>query len=392
MIHVCYALYDANGLYSKFVGTSMSSLFQNTSSPVKIHILHDQTLNEKNKSRFTELTNSCGQLIEFHSVSLDSETFVLMEGSKFSPATLYRLAICEILPDDIEKVIYLDGDTVVYTDIAELWNEPLNDAPLGAVLDVGQVKNNPNKSITPICDLPNVKRERYFNAGVLLLNLKHIRKVMPNFFKDCLKFFREHSDLCRYLDQDILNYFFNENYQQLNYKYNKAVHYEILKNIPISEGIYHYIANFTLGIFDNPYNRLFWKYFSKTPWCDENFIFRTFNLIPKISAHNSSIMRDLVFELCNTPRRKFILSEGDEKSFIQKMFPENEYNVYQDPSTNININRGEIAVFVIPNYEYAKNFLEQNGLKENIDFVDGRLLFSLSGLSPTEQYSLIKDL
>ena len=296
------------------------------------------------------------------------------------------------MPDNIDKAIYLDGDTVVNMDIAELWKEPLNNAPLGAVLDVGQIEICKDMPTTPLCDLPNVKRERYFNTGSLLLNLKHIRKIIPNFFNDCVNFFQEHSDLCRYPDQDILNYFFNENYQQLPYKHNKSVHYELLKNSPISEGIYHYITTFTLGIFDNPYNRLFWKYFSKTPWCDENFIFHAFNLIPKISAYNANIMRNLVFMLCNAPRRKFILSEGNEKEFIQKMFPENEYNIYQDPSANININQGEIAAFFIPNYEYAKNLLEQNGLKESVDFVDGRLLFSLSGLSSTEQYALIKNL
>ena len=86
-VHVCYALYDANGLYSKFVGTSVLSLFQNASSLVTAHILHDHTLNEENKNKFIKLANSYKQKVEFHSVSIDEETFRFMERTKFSPAS-----------------------------------------------------------------------------------------------------------------------------------------------------------------------------------------------------------------------------------------------------------------------------------------------------------------
>ena len=33
MIQVCYGLYDKDGRYSKFTGTSMLSIFENTSAP-----------------------------------------------------------------------------------------------------------------------------------------------------------------------------------------------------------------------------------------------------------------------------------------------------------------------------------------------------------------------
>ena len=33
MIHVCFALYDKTGTYSRFTGTAMLSLFENSSTP-----------------------------------------------------------------------------------------------------------------------------------------------------------------------------------------------------------------------------------------------------------------------------------------------------------------------------------------------------------------------
>lgn len=52
MIHVCYALYDKNGKYSKLTGTSICSLFENTKAWVTIHLLHDHTLTEENRAKF----------------------------------------------------------------------------------------------------------------------------------------------------------------------------------------------------------------------------------------------------------------------------------------------------------------------------------------------------
>ncbi len=41
MIHICYGIYDKTGHYSKFIGISMISIFENTKESVTVHILHD---------------------------------------------------------------------------------------------------------------------------------------------------------------------------------------------------------------------------------------------------------------------------------------------------------------------------------------------------------------
>ncbi|MBR3050926.1 MAG: hypothetical protein IKG61_05695 [Selenomonadaceae bacterium] len=55
MIHVCFGLYDKTGSYSKFTGTAMLSLFENTSADVTVHILHDETLTQDNREKFIYL-------------------------------------------------------------------------------------------------------------------------------------------------------------------------------------------------------------------------------------------------------------------------------------------------------------------------------------------------
>ena len=55
MVHVSYAMTDKNGTYSKYIGAFMCSLFERTNSWVTIHLLHDDTLTEKNRDYWTIL-------------------------------------------------------------------------------------------------------------------------------------------------------------------------------------------------------------------------------------------------------------------------------------------------------------------------------------------------
>ena len=37
MIHVCFGLYDKHGTYSKFTGTTMLSIFENSNTPPPVN-------------------------------------------------------------------------------------------------------------------------------------------------------------------------------------------------------------------------------------------------------------------------------------------------------------------------------------------------------------------
>lgn len=52
MIHVCYAIYDKIGSFSRIAAASLQSLYDNTDAWVTIHILHDNTLSEENKEKY----------------------------------------------------------------------------------------------------------------------------------------------------------------------------------------------------------------------------------------------------------------------------------------------------------------------------------------------------
>ena len=52
MMHVCYAIYDKTGSFSRIAAASLQSLYDNTDAWVTVHILHDNTLSEENKEKY----------------------------------------------------------------------------------------------------------------------------------------------------------------------------------------------------------------------------------------------------------------------------------------------------------------------------------------------------
>ena len=105
-VHVCYALYDKKGTFSKYIGTSMTSLFENTKADVTVHLLHDSTLTDENRRLFAQTAKTYGQSICFY--DMESAAGEVLQGvlkilpaavvTRFSQAALYRLLVGIVLP------------------------------------------------------------------------------------------------------------------------------------------------------------------------------------------------------------------------------------------------------------------------------------------------------
>ena len=98
------------------------------------------------------------------------------------------------LPDlypNLEKVLYLDADTVLLDDVANLFNIDLGNNLVGAIPDgaVASIKEFQDyvELVVGLKDYRN-----YFNAGILLMNLEELRKyrfqVKFMYLLDTIKF------------------------------------------------------------------------------------------------------------------------------------------------------------------------------------------------------------
>jgi lipopolysaccharide biosynthesis glycosyltransferase len=117
--------------------------------------------------------------------------------SHTTPATWFRLLLPNILPADIERLIYLDPDTIVLSDISELFHTDMQSAPLAAVVDYN------NTRMSAMYELKN-----YVNSGVLLMDLQEWRD--KDYVALCLEHARRTRDEHLFTDQCAINTFFAE--------------------------------------------------------------------------------------------------------------------------------------------------------------------------------------
>ncbi len=373
MIDVAFALHDRNGQYSKNVATAIASIFENTKEQVRIHLLHDNTLVHERRLLFKTLCNDYSQEIFFYKIA-NKENF---QSQRFSAAAFFRLYLPDVLPQYIHKIIYLDADICVNLDIIDLWNANLGDKSLGGVRNWIECSDE-----LKICKSIGIAEEFYFNSGVLVMDIDKIRKNHNLVKETCL--FLEKYPFAELPDQDALNYIFNQEIFLLEGKYNTLVkddEYEIMEN-----RIYHFAGakkpwNTYCGIYTN----LYCKYFAKTPWFNGEFLSELYSQFDKKTKWLENFYQ-------RTNRCKIILFGAGYlgEKLVHKLnlssdtayFVDNNNKKWDNKIANISIfspevmlkEKGDykIVIALIIYYDEIKNWLIENGYKENIDFFDGR--------------------
>lgn len=204
---------SADEHYAPFVATTMASICYNTKSFCEFYIL-DAGISEESKEKICELKKQFNNFsIEFINVDLE-KYFRNFQETKDITKAMYSRFLIPILKPELDKVIYSDVDVTFMGDIREMFDEPLNNYPLGAVWEMyaEHTFNIERKHRLHLSDC-----HRYFSSGNLLIDCKKWREnditnkliglVQSNTFKlNCP-------------DQDIMNIYFDNNYQILPTRY-----------------------------------------------------------------------------------------------------------------------------------------------------------------------------
>jgi lipopolysaccharide biosynthesis glycosyltransferase len=140
-----------------------------------------------------------------HFNGADQKTF---KNQWISLACYYRLLIPEILPEDVDKVFYFDGDMIADADLAKIYDEMPDDKLLAAVIELEATAHSDSilKHLRGWEEFAKFNEDRrqapYFNAGFFIMNLKLARKL--DIFGDFMKFLAAHPNP-PIADQDTLN-------------------------------------------------------------------------------------------------------------------------------------------------------------------------------------------
>ena len=196
--------------YMHHFAVAATSCIVNTEMPITLWALFND-VSDGNKRKFKKTVESLKKNTVLNIIDLDPEKLAGLQRDKYiSTATYLRLFIPDLLPKDIDKVLYLDTDIIVYRDISDLWNIDISDYPIGAVTDPILKKYHREYDIPESTPL--------FNAGILVMNLKKWRE------KDLGKKALDYSVKTGHNDQIALNKLIGGNYFELDPRWNDAGH------------------------------------------------------------------------------------------------------------------------------------------------------------------------
>ncbi len=274
--------------YAPFVATTIASICDNTKAFCEFYIL-DGGIKEENKEKICELKKQFENFsIEF--IEINFEQFKNFKETDYITVSMYFRFLIPNLKPEINKALYSDVDVIVVGDIQKFYEQNLNNHIIGAIPDLCR-----NKEF-----LDNVKEclglkldSEYFNSGVLLLDCKKWRENdITNKLFETEKKYREK---LRMPDQDVLNIFFENNYEILDKIFNEQDTSENFVIRHFSGSIKPWQADFYLHSKEKrPYKTanldLFWKYAKMTSFYDRimkikkdfleaNLLYKRFNNI-----------------------------------------------------------------------------------------------------------------
>lgn len=263
--------------YAQHIAVVIASIMAHTKEQIRYFIVNDNISNDKiiKLKRTAEFFKA-----EIHFINVPEKNFnnVYLSGH-VSKAAYFRLALADILPDNIEKVLYLDVDLLVYDDIKILWNTDSEDLPLGAVPDYGiMASSRLCKQKERVIGLP--VGEKYFNSGVLVVNLKKWRE--KKYFSKILEIINNNQ--FPHHDQDALNKLFMYKWKILDLRWNiippvfnlfpKVLFNNIYRKSALeakkNPGIIHYAGRYKPWEFSeyNGFNDMYYKCLKKTAFAD----------------------------------------------------------------------------------------------------------------------------
>lgn len=236
-------VFSINKEYYKQVAVVIRSILENSTSHFDFFILSIDLSDRIIKILKDVILNidcdSTISLIDMHQFineNLDCYMSKREDYNHISKETFFRFYIPRIF-SDYEKILYLDSDILVFDDLKKLFEHNIDNTYAGVIEDPWQkynrqtkshkIKTQPQMSFNEY--LNNIihinEKGVYFNAGVLLLNLKQMRE--DNIENQLWTFAQKHSPL-EYQDQDVLNAVFSQRITIIHQRWNLLKDYETL--------------------------------------------------------------------------------------------------------------------------------------------------------------------
>lgn len=237
-----------------------------------IHFMHRQTLPSEQVARLGDFITASGGHWRSHSVG-DDLLQDFPQNWRYSREAWYRTLLPELLPE-VERVLYLDADTLIMGSLDTLWSTDLESNVIGAVA-------NP---LYPFMDTEFMRNlglkpgRDYFNSGVLLMDLARWRE--QGLTQELHAFVATHGAAQQWPDQNALNAVLRGRWLSLPPRWNAQNVYFDLKpsQLPCTPeqtrqarknpAIVHFVAPYKPWDYlcKHPNRKDYFKHLAATPW------------------------------------------------------------------------------------------------------------------------------
>ncbi len=255
-------LVSANDTYVMPLTVLLSSVFETNREDLTVWFMWAD-LSEKNRTFFSDYIRSHGAKACFLPLG---DAFEGLPTKKYiSRETYFRLLAASFLPSDTDRILWLDADMAVTGSLRPFYDTELSGAavaacPHGAVMKPTMLEN---------CERIGIRYpEQYFNAGVMLCNLRRWREMdIPEKIREILSVPRE----MKFPGQDLTNLLFNGEVKTEDWRiWNCMTHSILPDDLPAlrkTAKIVHYAGAAKPWIFsDLPFSDVWMDFYSRSPF------------------------------------------------------------------------------------------------------------------------------
>lgn len=281
-------VYSSSDAYSEIAGVSIYSLFLNNQEvdDITVYII-DNGISDINRERLLQISEKFKRnLIFLKNINIEQLTETKINVGRWHISTFYRLFLGSILPESVERVIYIDCDMIILQSLKNVWKMDFAGMFALGADDCRGSAYRINIGLEP--------NHIYINNGFLLINLRAWRQ--NNVEQQYIDFIHKYKGDITYMDQGVLNgvlgsqnlvgllppsynaqtVFYDFNYKQITMYRRPVWAYseETLDQAISNPVVVHFTSCFISGTRpwneknNHPYRAKFLEYRSQTPWAD----------------------------------------------------------------------------------------------------------------------------
>ena len=275
-------VYVSNEGYARHLGVSLCSLFDSNADEERLEVfIMDTGITPESRGKLKEIARSFGRVLTFIELKdLEKRFAVQLDTGRFDVSTMGRLFAADLLPAGVRRILYLDCDTVILKPLRRLWETELGTGFIMAAVQEPTIYEEVKQY------LGLGKKDPYFNAGVLLIDLKQWRK--EDLTRKVLAYYSGIAEQSLFNDQDALNGLLKGRIRTLSPRWNFFTNYryfrydtlcrmqpsyrripeEVFRKAKRYPAVIHYAGDerpWRAGAM-NFYGRAYEQYLAMTPW------------------------------------------------------------------------------------------------------------------------------